>query len=473
MHPAPPRPINETRPPRAYVVVPPRPVRARTARDVALTAIRDVLHNQAYASQALSRALSDSQLSDADRRLAASMFYYTVENHIYLEWALGRMMETKAETVVMDILHLAAAQILFMDKIPDHAAVNEAVEQVRAEGRGGLDKLVNGVQRNLIRASDDQALTLPDSTSDPDDYLSVRYSLAIPAVKRLESAYGFEAAEQIASYSHKDRSITIRPNRTKIDPASFETMLNREGFSWKHGIVRDAYILTDAGDLSAHGGYRGGLFSIQGESSMLAAQAVEAEPGMQILDACAAPGGKTCLRAEARGSSGRVHAWDLHSHRVELIRAAARRLGLENVRPAVHDASIPMESMELSMDAVLVDAPCSGLGVMADKPDIRFKIDDAQLDTLPGVQAKSLAACAPAVRWGGRLGYSTCTILAEVNQAQIQAFLDRHPEFEMDQDAGWLPEGLQDRLENGTIQLMPPWDDMEGFFIARMIRRSA
>lgn len=451
---------------------PAKEIPPKNARDVALAALADVVRNEAYASQALDRALTDAELSAEDRRLAASLFYFAVENRLQIEWVLGGLMENKPEPLVNDILHIAAAQILFMDRIPDHAAVDEAVKMVRYMGRPGLDKLVNGVLRSLICARDEGGLELPDPGEDPVKALSVRCSLAEPAVKRLVDAYGAELAEQIASHIPEERTLTVRPNTTKITVADFETMLTEGGFHWKRGAVEGSYILSGAGSLSGHEGYKGGLFSIQGESSMLAAQAVQAKRGMQILDACSAPGGKTCLMAEAMGGSGRVHAWDVHPHRVELVRAAAHRLGLENVRPAVHDATKSMDSMELMMDAVLVDAPCSGLGVMADKPDIKFRTKEEDLVNILPLQRKILDACAQAVKVGGRLVYSTCTILPEENELQVRAFLERHPEFEIDTDTSWLPEALRDCMEDGMLQLLPARDGVEGFFIARMIRRS-
>ena len=439
---------------------------------MALAALADVVRNEAYASQALDRALTDVELSNEDRRLAASLFYFTVENRLQIEWALNGLMDTKPEPLVNDILHIAAAQILFMSKIPDHAAVDEAVKMVRYMGRPGLDKLVNGVLRSLIRARDEGGLEMPDPEENPVEYLSVRCSLAKPAVERLVNAYGVELAEQIASYIPEERTMTVRPNTTKMTAAEFESLLDAGGFHWKRGAVENSYILSGAGSIAGHQGYRDGLFSIQGESSMLAAQAVQAKRGMQILDACSAPGGKTCLMAEAMGGSGRVHAWDVHPHRVELVRAAAHRLGLENVRPAVHDARKPIESMELMMDAVLVDAPCSGLGVMGDKPDIKFRTKEEDLVNILPLQREILESCAKAVKVGGRLVYSTCTILPEENEMQVRAFLERHPEFEIDTDASWLPESLRGRMEDGMLQLLPARDGVEGFFIARMIRRS-
>ena len=451
---------------------PNRPAPQKSARDVALKALGDVVGNGAYAAQALDRALSEAKLSDEDRRLAASLFYFAIENRLQIEWALGKLLQTRPEPMVADILHIAAAQILFMDRIPDHAAVDEAVKQTRAAGRDGLSGMVNGVLRGLIRLRDEEGLALPGRDEQPEEYLSLKYSLALPAVKRLIAAYGVDEAERIAAFAPAERTQTVRPNAERLTDAQFEAMLDKEGLAWKHGTAAHAYVLSGAGDLSRLDGYRAGLFSIQGESSMLAAQAVEARPGMQLLDACAAPGGKTCLMAEQMGTSGRVYAWDVYPHRVELIRAAARRLSLENVRPAVHDARRGQPSLELAMDAVLVDAPCSGLGVIQDKPDIKYRLKEEDFESILPLQREILENCSHFVRVGGRLVYSTCTILPEENEAQVSAFLSRHPEFEPDTDDSWLPEALRGKSADGMLTILPHRDGMAGFFIARMRRRS-
>ena len=451
---------------------PNRPAPQKSARDVALKALGDVVGNGAYAAQALDRALSEAKLSDEDRRLAASLFYFAIENRLQIEWALGKLLQTRPEPTVADILHIAAAQILFMDRIPDHAAVDEAVKQTRAAGCDGLSGMVNGVLRGLIRLRDEEGLTLPGRDEQPEEYLSLKYSLALPAVKRLIAAYGVDEAERIAAFAPAERTQTVRPNAERLTDAQFEAMLDKEGLAWKRGTAAHAYVLSGAGDLSRLDGYRAGLFSIQGESSMLAAQAVEARPGMQLLDACAAPGGKTCLMAEQMGTSGRVYAWDVYPHRVELIRAAARRLSLENVRPAVHDARRGQSSLELAMDAVLVDAPCSGLGVIQDKPDIKYRLKEEDFESILPLQREVLENCSHFVRVGGRLVYSTCTILPEENEAQVSAFLSRHPEFEPDTDDSWLPEALRGKTVDGMLTILPHRDGMAGFFIARMRRRS-
>ena len=440
-------------------------------RQAALKALQDVVRADAYAAQALDRQLEAAKLSPEDRRLAASIFYFAVENRLYIEAMLGKFMEAKAEPVVNDILHIAAAQILFMDRVPDHAAVDEAVKQVRAARREGLTGLVNGVLRNLIRARDAGELTLPDRETESVQYLSVRHSVAPVIAEKLIAAYGLDEAEQIAACRGGGREQTIRPNRLRMDDAAFEKWLDEQKYTWRRGLVEDAYIISDAGSLANTDGYRRGLFSIQGESAMLAALAVSAKPGMQVLDACAAPGGKTVLMAERMNGAGRVYAWDVHEHRVALIRAAAQRLGLDNVRPTVYDARMPMESVRLTMDAVLVDAPCSGLGVIADKPDIKYRVNAETLSNLPPVQRDILNACCQAVKVGGRLIYATCTMLPEENEDRVRAFVADHPGFEPDNDVSWLPETLRPHFRDGMVQILPHRDGLEGFFIARMIRK--
>ena len=202
---------------------------------------------------------------------------------------------------------------------------------------------------------------------------------------------------------------------------------------------------------------------------MLAAEAVGVRAGIQVLDACAAPGGKTAYMAERMNGTGRVYAWDVYEHRVELIRAAARRLSLDNIRPVVRDARAFRDDMAGMMDAVLLDAPCTGLGVMDNKPDIKYRVTEAQIAELTQLQAQILDTCAGYVRKGGTLVYSTCSFLKEENEEQIGLFLKNHPEFRMDS----LPESFGPLRENAGergLQILPWRDGIDGFFIARMKR---
>lgn len=451
-----------------------RPATSRkTARDAALKSLQEVVRGGAYASQALSRQLNDSGLSPEDKRLATGIFYFAAENRLRIRYALAKFLQTNADPVTEDILHIAAAQILFMDKIPDHAAVDEAVKQARASGREGLTGLVNGVLRSLLRARDAGEDLLPNRDDDSMEYLSVRYSVSLHIVKRLVSAYGEQMAENIMAYAPEERSrAVVRPNTLAISPDEFEQWLTHRNFHWEKSDVRNAYIITSGGDLSYLDSYKRGYFSMQGESSMLAAYACLPKPGMQILDACAAPGGKSALLCEEMRGTGRVYAWDVHEHRVELIRAAGKRLSLDNLRPSVRDARAPYAPFEYLMDAVLVDAPCSGLGVISDKPDIKYRLSEESLASLAPLQAEILENCARFVKVDGLLVYSTCTILPEENEKQVLDFQKRHPEFVPDENDEWLPERLRGVYRNGMAQFLSCRDGVEGFFIARMRRKS-
>jgi len=436
-----------------------------TARDVARLALADVVRSGAYASAALDRQLLVAPLAADDKRLAASLFFTAVENRILLDHMLSQFWTERPDPVVEDILHIAAAQLLLMDRIPDHATVDEAVKQVRAAGRDGLSGLTNGILRSLIRARDDGELPEIDD-------IAIRHSVAPNLAKRLIAAFGEDMAEDIMADRPRPAQ-TIRFNRLKTTQEAFENYLNTHGVKWERGIVPGAYICQTAGNLARLDGFRNGYYSIQGESSMLAAYATAAKPGMNALDACAAPGGKSALIAEMMGDVGRVYAWDVHEHRVEMIRAAKRRLKLDSLRPAVRDARKPCEDFELLMDAVLVDAPCSGLGVLADKPDIKYRLTDESIEQLIVLQREILENCAAFVKVGGLLVYSTCTILPEENEQQVRAFLEKHPEFALVEDNSYLPEPLRARSKGGMAQFFSHLDGIEGFFIARMLRKGA
>lgn len=440
------------------------------ARRVALNALMDVNRMDAYASLALDKRLREARLSGDDRRLATSIFYEAVENKLNIDYVLSAFVSVKPDPAVEDILHIACAQILFMDKIPAHAAVDEAVKQTRAMGKDEASGFVNGVLRNLLRQMEGEGIKYPDENEDKVRYLSIRHSVNEVILRRLISAYGIETAEKIVSFRPKERTETIRPNLLKRDTAQFEEYLNKRGWEWKKGAVEGAYLISHAGNLAGDPDFYDGEFSIQGESSMLSAIAVQARPGMTVMDVCAAPGGKSALISEMMRGTGRVHAWDVHEHRVELLKAMGKRLKLDNLRCAARDASVNKEEFNMSADAVLIDAPCSGLGVMTDKPDLKYRVTDESIESLMDTQKKILKACAPYVKRGGTLVYSTCSILPEENEKQVEAFLFEHPEFKLDAGDNWVPSSLKPCFKGGMLSLLQSRDGVEGFFIARMRR---
>ena len=441
------------------------------SRIVALNALSEVSQKGAYCQLALDKCLRNSQISPEDKRLATRIFYSAVENKIRLNHVLKQFVTDFPDAYPVDVLHIAAAQLLFMDKMPDHAVVDQAVRHMRMAHRDSLTGLVNGVLRNLIRARDAGEIQYPDPQTEPMKHLSVKYSVPEELLGRMVDAFGMEETEKILAWTPDERREVIRPNFMQMDAAVFENYAKEMQWDYEPAAIPGALMVKGAGDLAGHPDYRKGLFSIQSVGSMLAALAVQPKRGMTILDACAAPGGKTAFIAEQLDGTGRVFAWDVHEHRVNLIRAQAERLRLYNIRPAVRDASRHYEDMDISVDAILVDAPCSGMGEVINKPDIKYHITGEGIDQLVQTQKKILDAVCNYVRPGGTLVYSTCSIMPEENIRQVEAFLERHPEFEPDTDDKWLPEAFKGRMENGCIQLMGHVDGTEGFFISRFKRK--
>ena len=444
-------------------------VEGMPSRRLALRVIRQVTEQGAYASLALDTALNNCGLITADRRLVSRLVYDTMDHLIYLDWVLGQVMAREDTDIKLrNILRLGACQILLEDRIPESAATNTSVQLCVELGMEGLKGVCNGILRNLVRKKDE--LVFPDSETEPDKAASIRYSLPEWLWIRLRESYGAEEAEAIASFRMEDAGWTLRPNLTKLGDAEFEALLDKKVWEKEKLDVPHAWRIRGALDIGRDADFTGGFYSIMSPSSMMVCQALDAKRGQQILDCCAAPGGKTCYIAEMMAGTGRVQAWDIHDHRVALIEAQARRLGLENIRPMIRDATKRREDLVQGMDAVLLDAPCSGLGVLAEKPDIKLRVSEASVQELTELQAKLLDTVCEYVRPGGILVYSTCSILPEEDEEQVSAFLQRHPEFEAQELPATIPEKYRKHRKNG-LQLLTYRDGVEGFYLCRMKRK--
>ena len=440
------------------------------ARRLALEVIRAVTEKDAFISLVLDEKLRDCGLPVVDRRLAARLAYDTIEMQMYLDWVLDQIMaKPDTDIKLRNILRLGSFQILLEDRIPESAACNTSVQLCKELEMEGLAGVCNGILRNLIRQKDE--LKFPDPEAEPVKALSIRHSVPEWLVEKLLADWGDEAIDLMSTRSH-DSYITVRPNLLKMTDEEFEELLRAKAWESEKGRVPHSWRIRNMAEIGHDAGFVGGKFSIQSESSMMAAMAVKPARGMQILDCCAAPGGKSCLMAEMMDGTGRVQAWELHEHRTDLIIAQVKRLGLENVRPMQRDATVYRPDLEGQMDAVLLDAPCSGLGVMADKPDVKYRVTKESVAELAALQQKLLDTVAPYVKQGGTLVYSTCSVLKDENVRQVEAFLARHPEFELQPLPETIPEEF--RKHEGTgLQLLPSRDGVEGFYICRMRRKRA
>ncbi len=442
------------------------------ARRAALDVLQEVHQKGAYAALALGEKLARSPLKPVDKRLVTSIVYGTLENQIQIDYALDKFMERPTgEPLQRDILRLSACQILFHDRVPDSAAVNEGVNLGKAMGMEGAAGFFNAVLRNLSRGKAD--IAWPKREDGLREYLHIMGSMPLWIVDKLLDAYGPEEAEGIIMHRETEHPVVIRPNLTRIGESAFEALLREKGWNVRRGLAPHAYLLTGVSDIGLDPDYQKGLFSIQGQSSMLAAEAMQLKPGMRVLDACAAPGGKSAYLCEAMQNTGRVYAWELHEKRAMLIESAKRRLGLESLRVSVRDATEPKKDLEGTLDAVLLDAPCSGLGVMVQKPDLKYRVKPEDIEPIVRQQEKLLSALCRYVRPGGLLVYSTCSILPEENAQQVEAFLREHPDFALEKLPLSFPESLRRQQTPLGVQLLGYRDGVEGFFIARLRRAKA
>lgn len=439
-----------------------------TAREIALKVINDINVNGAYANIALSREISRHSLSDQDRRFVTELVYGTIKAGETLDWLLGHYVSrplNKIAPVVCNILRMGIYQIFFLSKVPVSAACNQAVELVKKYGHTGTVKFVNAVLRNAAR-SPDKAI-YPDKEIQPAKYLSLKYFHPEWLTERWVARLGIQAAEELCRVNNFTPPLSLRTNTLKTNRNELLDILAAEG------VVCEASKWTPEGilcheypALATLKSLQSGLFQIQDESSMLVAHVLQPRPGDFILDACGAPGGKSTHIAALMENKGRVISTDLYDHKLALTRENATRLGIEIIETHAVDATKLGGMYPAQADRVLVDAPCSGLGVLRRKPDSRWRKNEIMLMDLPKLQSAILHSAANCVKPGGILVYSTCTTEPEENEEVVKAFLAERTEFLL-QPAG---EYLPNKLPVEMLQLWPHIDNVDGFFIVRMLR---
>ncbi|CDC74080.1 MULTISPECIES: 16S rRNA (cytosine(967)-C(5))-methyltransferase RsmB [environmental samples] len=442
---------------------------SHSARDTALGVLVACRTHGAWADAALKAQLARDRLSPQDAALCSRMVYGVTQNRLLLDFYLAAYCSQKPDHLqppLLDILRLGAYQILFLDKVPDRAAVSEAVELAKRSGRGQAAGLVNAVLRKL---SQNKNALPPIPDRDEAKFLSIRYSHPKWLVKRLLELLGREEAEAFLSADNTAAPLTVQVNPLKTTPEALTAELEALGVRvTPHAWVPGCLELSGTGDLTALEPFRAGHFLVQDGAAALAARAAAVMPGQRVLDVCAAPGGKSFGAAFAMEDRGEILACDLHENKLKRIREGAQRLGLTCIRTAAADGREFRSEWEAAFDTVLVDAPCSGLGIIRKKPDIRYKKAD-DLFTLPVVQQAILDNACRYVKPGGVLVYSTCTILPEENQQITDAFLAQHPDFSRED----LSLPAQAGQTDGQVTLWPHRHDTDGFYICRMRRQAS
>ena len=419
-------------------------------RKTAYEVLLDVEKNQAYSNLSLNNFIEKNQPDSP--AFVRELVYGVLENKLLLDHILGQLVASglkKVKKQDLTLLRMGIYQLRSMNSVPEYAAVNETVKMAKVLARG-RDKFINGVLRGYLKKQEE--ITFPDKESNLVEYLSVVYSAEKWIVKLWLNAYGAEETEAILADSNKAPELTIRTNLLKTTRDKLRELLENEGFEVGETKESPRGLVVKGSGLLATRAYGEGMFSVQDEASMLASEALDVQPGDTVIDVCAAPGGKSFATAELMDGQGTVYSMDIYEHKLKLMEMQAKRTGVSNIQLICHDSTQPREEFAEKADRVLADVPCSGLGVIRRKPEIKYKGNE-DLPELVERQERILAAAATYVKPGGTLVYSTCTINPAENQQQVKKFLDKRNDFKMKEERQLLP----------TMGI-------DGFYICKMVR---
>ena len=435
-------------------------------RELAMQVLQRVHVEDAYANVALAEVLREVQLPERDRRFLTELVYGVTKAGASLDYMIGCYVADirKAQPAIRELLRLGLYQIFCMDRVPPSAACNTAVELAKKHGRRGADSFVNGVLRAALRE--------PERAAFPEGRdahaLSLRTWHPKWMVERWMRTYGYERTEELCRCNNTSAPLSVRVNTLRTNRDALMEQLTAAGAQVRASAwVPDGIVLAAHGALDELAPLREGRAQVQDESSMLVAHVLAPEPGMTVIDACAAPGRKTTHIAQRMENRGRILAFDIYEEKIRRIERNAKRLGISIIEAAMRDAREIGAAYAEEADRVLVDAPCSGLGVLRRKPDARWKKSVRDAKPLPSLQRDILASAARAVKHGGILVYSTCTMEECENAAVVRAFLETHADFALEETGAFLP---MRKTAERMVQIMPETDGPDGFFIARMRR---
>ena len=437
-------------------------------RNLAFKVLLSVEQNGAYSAIALNNSIKENKLSPLDASFMSSLVYGVLERRLLLDYIIKQYSKIplkKIELKTKIILRLGILQLLFMDKIPESAAVNESVKLAKKNKLQKSAGFINGILRNITRA--EIKYTLPDKNKDKANYLSINYSCPRDIVELWIKSYGDSITETVLKSLSGRPELTARVNTLKTTPEKLIEELKSEGVEAERSeLEANALMLKNTGSVEKLKAFKDGKLYIQDLSSQLCVKALDPQPRDIMLDVCSAPGGKSLTSAQYMNNRGKIYAFDIYEHKLKLIEKSAERLGITCIITDVRNASEDKRELPLA-DRVLCDVPCSGLGIMNRKPEIRYK--EKILDSsLPKLQYKILCNSSKFVAVGGTLIYSTCTLNPAENNENAERFLEEHPDFEpvkIDLDV----KRAVDEPEN-MLTLFPEINPSDGFFIAAFRR---
>ena len=425
-----------------------------TPRFLAYQLLIKIEKSKQYSNIALDNALLASDMSDADKRLASILFYGVIERKISLDYRIATLSSrelTSLDASVLTALRLGLYQLMYLDRIPPHAAINETVALCSKKVAG----FVNAILRAHTRQKE---CSLPDKSNFA-KYLSVKYSICPPLAEKFISVFGANNVEAVLEGFVHNPDTAVRVNTLKITREALATRIPDSR------PTQNATGLYVGGAIRELLGFYDGLFFVQDVASQICVEVLGASSGELVLDICACPGSKSFGAAISMKNKGKIISFDLHENKLSLIRSGAERLGISIIETAAADGRRFIPELEGKADRVICDVPCSGFGVLAKKPELRYK-DPKESEALPKIQLDILNNACRYVKQGGTLVYSTCTVLPEENEENVRAFLGEHPDFYAEP---WSVGGIS--APKGMITLYPHINKTDGFFIAKLVRR--
>lgn len=440
-------------------------------REIVLAVLLDITEHEVYSHIALKNVLDKFQYMDKkERAFITRVTEGTLEHMIEIDYILNQFSKVKVpkmKPVIRAILRSGVYQLYYMDTVPDSAVCNEAVKLAVKKGFGPLRGFVNGVLRNVARSR--ETIRWP---KDPLEALSVKYSMPKWIIELWKKNYDMETIETMLAEFQAENPVTIRCNTSRISTEKLEEMFEKQGILWeRHPYLTYAYKISGYDHLGDAEGFWQGLFTVQDISSMLVASVAAPNKEAYVIDVCAAPGGKAMHMADLLCGTGQVEARDLTEYKVGLIQENIERMQFQNICAKQVDATALMEESIEKADVVIADLPCSGLGVLGKKTDLKYKTEKEQIEQLAMLQRKILDTVWRYVKPNGTLVYSTCTITPQENLENVKWFLNTHPNFVLDPLEPYLCEELQTQVKSGCLQLLPGIHDSDGFFIAKFCRK--
>jgi len=437
-------------------------------RGLAVKILNRVERTDAYLERLLDNEMRNSELTGQDKALLYEIVHGVVRWMGRLDWVLNGFYKgtfSKAIPNLKNGLRVALYQIMFLDRIPDYGAVNEAVEFVKKLQGPKPAGLTNAVLRNIIRSKD--SIRYPDPNDDLIGYLSAYYSHPSWLVKRYVERFGRQETEELLLANNEKPYLTLRLNALRVQPEEFKTLLESVNLRFSHGkYLPEFFKLQNLTNITAWEYFTRGYFNIQDESAGLACRLLDVSDGMRVLDLCAAPGGKTAYIAALMHDKGEIVALDRFDSRLKLLRRNMQRLGMGSIKTIETDA---LEYNDNHFDRVLADVPCTGSGTLTKKPDIKWKKDLFTLREMNNLQYNLLCKAASLVKLGGVVVYSTCSIEPEENINIVEKFLSKNPDFRIESAKDKFPDEILD--ENGCIQTFPQRHKMDGAFAAKLVRK--